>query len=310
MSHTIKGRLTFATFFKTCLLAGLGFWLIGLLVTSVWMVGHFLWIGADEHAVPRDVSRVYEILYFLLVSAGTTLVWMLSLAILGYPLYWWFAKIRGGLTVRVVAGDVSDRQAFLRFLRLWFPCFLKVLPVVLVLSGAVAAVQAVREIPYYRAASMVLLTSDLPVERVQEVRWEEQPNVILTQVPLMNSSHIQREARKRLGRPQEEIREKIKSVSVNALWRTSIIQVTVEAYDPVLAAEYANAIVDVYMEYAQADGDRPFLIQVLQRAQPATEPASPGIVQRILAAMGIGLLIALALSILWAALRYHARPAR
>jgi polysaccharide biosynthesis transport protein len=119
-----------------------------------------------------------------------------------------------------------------------------------VISLAVMVVMMVREVPVYRATSQLLLTQGirLPVQQ-QEVQYTGQADIMQTQLRLINSSLVMGRARERLGRPSSEIRELLVGVSVNPVWRTSMMNITVTAYDPVFAAEYANAIADEYLDF-------------------------------------------------------------
>jgi len=119
-----------------------------------------------------------------------------------------------------------------------------------VIALGVMVVMLVREVPVYRATANLLLTEGitLPVQE-RDVQYVSGADAVQTQIRLMNSASVMNRARERLGRPATDIRDLLVGVNINVLWRTSILTVTITAYDPVFAAEYANAIADAYLDF-------------------------------------------------------------
>lgn len=119
-----------------------------------------------------------------------------------------------------------------------------------VISLGVMVVMLLREVPTYRATANLLLTRGiaLPVQQ-REVRYLGGADFLQTQIRLINSSLVMGRARERLGRPSSEIREKLVGVHVSPLFRTSMLSIRVTSYDPIFAAEFANAIAEEYLEF-------------------------------------------------------------
>ena len=119
-----------------------------------------------------------------------------------------------------------------------------------IIALGVMVVMLVREVPVYRASTDLLLTTgiQLPVQE-REVRYLGGADFMQTQIRLINSSLVVGRARERLGRPGSEIREQLVGVSVSPVWRTSMLRITVTAYNPEFAAEYANAIAEEYLAF-------------------------------------------------------------
>lgn len=119
-----------------------------------------------------------------------------------------------------------------------------------VIALAVMVVILVREVPVYRSNADLLLTTGiaLPVQQ-REVRYLSGADFLQTQIRLINSGLVMGRARERVGRSPAEIREQLVNVSVSPLWRTSMLRITVTAYDPVFAAEFANAIAEEYLDF-------------------------------------------------------------
>lgn len=119
-----------------------------------------------------------------------------------------------------------------------------------VIALGVMVVMLVREVPVYRASTNLLLTTgiSLPVQQ-REVGYLGSADFLQTQIRLINSGLVMGRARERLGRPGSEIRELLVGVNVSPVWRTSMLSISVTSYEPVFAAEFANAIAEEYLEF-------------------------------------------------------------
>ena len=78
---------------------------------------------------------------------------------------------------------------------------------------------------------------------------------VVTQQRIIQSGLLMQRAKERLGRSGDELQESVKSVRVDPLSRTSILAITVEALDPVLSAEFANALAEEYLEEVEVEED-------------------------------------------------------
>jgi polysaccharide biosynthesis transport protein len=119
-----------------------------------------------------------------------------------------------------------------------------------VIALGVMVVMLVREVPVYRASTDLLLTTGirLPVQE-REVAYLGGADFMQTQIVLINSGLVMQRARERVGRPSSEIRDLLVGVGVSPVWRTSMLRITVTSYDPVFAAEFANAIAEEYLDF-------------------------------------------------------------
>jgi capsular exopolysaccharide synthesis family protein len=109
----------------------------------------------------------------------------------------------------------------------------------------------VKQVPVYRASASVVLSRGLNLpERLKDRDLENVlGDVIDTQMRILQSSPIIARARERMNRPPEEISMKLQRVSVYPLGRAAILVVSVDALDAQFAAEFANAMVDAFLDY-------------------------------------------------------------
>ncbi len=123
-----------------------------------------------------------------------------------------------------------------------------------VLALSVMVIILAREVPVYRTSAEILLSKGLPLPSrlvPEETELLGESDYISTQERIIRSPLILQRARERLGRPGREIAEKIKDVSVANLYKTSILRIQVSSYEPIIGAEYANAIAEEYVEFKQ-----------------------------------------------------------
>jgi capsular exopolysaccharide synthesis family protein len=146
-----------------------------------------------------------------------------------------------------------------------------------VLSLAVMVVILVRQVPVYRASSMILLSQGLPLPRqlsANENRLLQGSDYIETQKRVIESGMIMQRARQRLGRPASEISSQIQKINVFPIHKTSFISISVESLDPVLGAELANTIAEEYVEFKseeRMDTSQATVISLTQQANRIRE---------------------------------------
>ncbi|MCS6771384.1 MAG: polysaccharide biosynthesis tyrosine autokinase [Kiritimatiellae bacterium] len=119
------------------------------------------------------------------------------------------------------------------------------------ISLSVTIVNMVNQVPVYRASASVVLSRGLNLpERLKDRDLENVfGDIIDTQMRILQSGTLIARARERLNRPPEEISAKLQRISVYPLGRASILVVSVDALDPQFAADFANAMIDAYMDY-------------------------------------------------------------
>ncbi len=120
-----------------------------------------------------------------------------------------------------------------------------------ILALSITVILLMRQVPVYRSTATLLLTRGIPVPtslRVDEI----QPisgDYLSTQQRIIYSGIVLRGARERVGRSAEELNEQVKRVSVDLVPKTSMINIVVDSLDPVVAAEFANAVAEEYLDF-------------------------------------------------------------
>lgn len=119
-----------------------------------------------------------------------------------------------------------------------------------VISLAVTVVNLVRQVPVYSSTATLLLSTGLPLpENVKQKELIVIGDVMDTQTRLVQSSLIVAKARELVGRPAEEIAQKLVRISVFPIGKTAILAIRVEALEPQFAADFANAMASAYLEF-------------------------------------------------------------
>jgi capsular exopolysaccharide synthesis family protein len=143
--------------------------------------------------------------------------------------------------------DLMDLKQYFHIVvkRIWLValCF--------VISLSVTVVNLVKQVPVFRSSASVVLSRGLNLpERLKERDLENVfGDVIDTQMRILQSGSLIARARERMNRPAAEISEKLVRISVYPLGRAAILVVSVDALEPQFASEFANAMVDAFLEY-------------------------------------------------------------
>jgi len=293
------GRLSWLTFIKVCFLAVVGSSLIvGAVVLFFGLLYSLLAPHLDRpETMGQTLFGVSGILW--LYAAIQTLVWALLTGVLGYPLYKGWARIRGGLIHRAYSGTAEDRLAGRRFLRVLFPC-LKVVPVTFLLCLVLSIIFLVRQVPVYRSKTGLLLSAP-ELRAIQSTSYDD---FMIIEQQKLTSGLLMSRAKARIQRPAENIARLLVSVSVKPVYKTSILAVTVDALDPILAAEMANALAEEYVAFT-AEEDTGGTVRILERAHPADSPITPQKQQTIFLASLIGVVLGLFIALVWAGVKYE-----
>lgn len=143
--------------------------------------------------------------------------------------------------------DLVDLKQYFHIIvkRIWLValCF--------VISLAVTVINLVKQVPVYRSNATVVLNRGINIP--DRLREREMENVIGdfidTQMRVFQSGMIVGRARELLNRPPAEIAEKLRRISVYPVGKSAVLSVTVDALDPQFAADFANAMVDAFLEY-------------------------------------------------------------
>ncbi len=286
----VRGRLTFATFFTTCFLAVAGassvLAMLTLLFVAIAKTSGFR-IDAESSTAFFSAGHWIRMLGLWAVQA---VVWATLVSVLGFFIYRLIAQWRGGFLCEIHAAGAPGgvhRISYGQALR----SKLVVMPLVLVLSLSGAVIYLFQQKPLYRASASVLLS---PADNMSADR-----GFLHSEIRLISSQMLRERARKKLASNSDDPFRQLKRVAVKPMWRTLIVVVEVEAFDPHFVADYANALVDEYRVFRVETGDVD--VEVLEQARPPAEPFHPRKTRTIGAAAVGGGLAGLAVALIWAA---------
>lgn len=139
-----------------------------------------------------------------------------------------------------------------------------------VVALLVTVINLAKEVPVYAASATILMSRGLSLPNQMVLR---EPDVLgdllATEIQILNSREVRQRARNKINRPPGEIDAKIKSMGVNMIGRTAMINIRVQAYDRQLSAEYCNAVVDAYLEFkaeSRMEASQSTVISLTQQA--------------------------------------------
>ncbi|MCZ7590739.1 MAG: polysaccharide biosynthesis tyrosine autokinase [Kiritimatiellae bacterium] len=153
------------------------------------------------------------------------------------------------------AGDQPTAKSFdVMALKQYFHIVVKriwLVALCFIISLAVTVVNLVKQVPVYRSAATLVLSRGLNLPT--QLRGKDVENAlgdfVDTQVQILRSGQIIGRARERVNRTPADIASKLIKVSVYPIGRAAVISVAVDALDQQFAADFANAIVDSFLEY-------------------------------------------------------------
>ena len=129
--------------------------------------------------------------------------------------------------------------------RLWLLllCFMTSIVVMLVMMA--------RQVPEYQATAKIQLTRSVGLPANLQPRDMETilGDYAQTQRNIILSREVLRRAQDKLEMSASEFGEKYTGLSVQPMWETAILTITVNGMEPAFCADYANAIADVYVQY-------------------------------------------------------------
>ncbi|MCO6400564.1 MAG: polysaccharide biosynthesis tyrosine autokinase [Verrucomicrobia bacterium] len=149
--------------------------------------------------------------------------------------------------VQAKSFDIVDFKQYFHIVikRIWLValCF--------VISLSVTVVNLVKQVPVYRASASVVLSRGLNVpDRLREREFDNAiGDVIDTQMRILQSGLIIGRAREKMNRPASDIAEKLQRISVYPLGKAAVLVISVDALEQQFAADFANAMVDAFLEY-------------------------------------------------------------
>ena len=179
------------------------------------------------------------------------------------------------------------------------------IPLCFVVALALTVMHLMQEVPIYRSATKIRL--QLPADYTgSEANIE---SALANEMHLLLSREVKQRGIELSNRTPAELHGN-SNVNVRRIPTTTILTVTVTAMDPVLGAEFANALTTAYIEIRAGDAHPFFSPQLLERAYPAARPSTPRKVQSIFIAGLVGSLTGVVVCVLSASLLTlrHPRP--
>lgn len=129
--------------------------------------------------------------------------------------------------------------------RLWLLllCFMTSVVIMLVMMA--------RQVPEYQATTKLQLTRSVGIPASLQPRDVETivGDYITTQCNVIRSRDVVRRAKEKLKLTPQEFGEKFIGMTVNPVWQTAILSISVTGLDPAFCADYANALADAYIDY-------------------------------------------------------------
>ncbi len=143
--------------------------------------------------------------------------------------------------------DINDLKPFLfiAIRRIWLIalCFVIAITITLIVLS--------RQEPVFRSQATIFLSQppDMPRQLQTADRQPLDGSYMETQVMLMRQGRVLQQARQRLNVAPAEVQQKVRRIDINPDRRSSFIHVAVESLDAQLAADYANAIAQAYLDF-------------------------------------------------------------
>jgi capsular exopolysaccharide synthesis family protein len=152
---------------------------------------------------------------------------------------------RMGKGERGLLGFDLRRYAFLMAKRWW------ILTLCFFAAVLMSLVMILKQEPKYQATAKIQLTR--PVGLPSNLQSREQDSILgdyaTTERNIILSEPVKSRAKELLGMTDEEWGKQDFSLSVDRLWETAILQISAAGREPKGVADYANAVVDAYVEY-------------------------------------------------------------
>lgn len=154
---------------------------------------------------------------------------------------------------------------------------------------AVTVVILMRDVPVYQSRATIEMAP--PKAEETSVQYETR---IATRVEMADSQSIREQARESLERPVSDT-AMIRKLTAEHVPETQLIRLSVDAIDPVLGAEYANAWAAVFLSNLPPEEKAPS--SLTEKAVAAVSPAVPRKVEYIYTGSLIGLVVGLTLAL-------------
>jgi len=167
--------------------------------------------------------------------------------------------------------DIVDIKQYFHIIvkRIWLValCF--------VISLAVMVVMMIRQVPVFRTSTTLLISGGLPIPaKLQYKEGKSYGDYLATQERILRSPLLRRRAKERVGWPADQVNSLLRSVRVRRDRLTAFVTISVDCLDPVLGAEYANALAAEYIDFKaeeRMDTSQATVISLTQQANRLRE---------------------------------------
>jgi len=140
-----------------------------------------------------------------------------------------------------------------------------------VVALSFSLISTIKQVPVYRCQATMLLSRESRRIPDQLMQNEDQywGDYVVTQEELLRSRVIAQKARELMSGPADQLGGNIQKVSVGSSWRGSLVSIVVDSLDPVVGADYANALADAYLDFKaeqRMDTSQSSVISLTQQA--------------------------------------------
>ena len=179
-----------------------------------------------------------------------------------------------------------------RYLLTLIPC-LALVPLCFIASLGITVATLVKQTPVYRSSTTLEAPPPANDQTIDSYSIQTETDLRIATMPEVVSA-----TRKALSRPVDEITAKLSRIAVKPIRGTRLIRFTVDATDPVFAADFADAWQRTFIEKMEGS-DRPGYRQI-ERPVPSAAPITPRKMETIFRAATLGILTGTLLSLLLA----------
>ncbi len=154
-----------------------------------------------------------------------------------------------------------------RFLKIFGLCLAVAVPICYIASLTVTVLLLIRQVPVYRSFSTIRFPPP-----TQEQTADSYKIALNTEAREMMSSDLIGKAREQLNLRPQEVADRLVRILAYPLLDSQLITLEVDSVDPVLSADFANAMADIFVNTRNID--RQAKVAVSEKAEPAAYPVS------------------------------------
>jgi capsular polysaccharide biosynthesis protein len=292
-TNRVCGRLGLLSFIMICFIGTLG---SSLVMGVAYLLFHFISYTFSPFfaflAQPSILSWKLSGLY-LLGAVINTLLGGLIVGLLGYPLYLFLAKTRGGLIHTFLDSNKQVAEYDLIGFRRHLRRSLIIIPIMIALFVCITFITSHYGTKTYESSTTVILSQKSTTTPVAGITPEDH---IDKQQRILMSNYITTKAKQKLESYASTLEIMLKNINVSRIGRSTILKISVESTEPDLSAALANSMAEVFIEFKMEESNNTDNVRVLERAVPATKPKGKGIVEKTASAGLSGLMLGLCIA--------------